>query len=352
MARGVCSLCARGRTRRTPPGAPAVGAALWLAAALGLASCELEEVTTADPEDVIVAEIVLRAGQPQQLAFLHGTLKAGAPATVRGARISVSDAAGRQLVFHELEDKRCTLQPDTAAGDVQGTCYATDLEQAGFGSGFVRPGERYTLRMETADGRLLTGATVVPGTFQLRHPELDPEATTEHRLAPVACTLPAGQPLSITWTAAAGAWVYIAETDLRGLRRALAPRGITVEQDPLRLFGLNITREDTSMVFPTDFGVFERLELERDLLLAIRYGLPPHTLADVVIAAADRNYVHWHRGGNFNPSGLVRIPSIRGDGTGVFASVVPHIFRIIVPDTAADSSGSEYRPCIREPSSP
>jgi hypothetical protein len=61
-------------------------------------------------------------------------------------------------------------------------------------------------------------------------------------------------------------------------------------------------------------------------------------VADVVIAAADRNYVNWERGGNFNPSGLVRIGSVRGDGFGVFGSLVVKSFQIRVGST-------EYPPC-------
>jgi hypothetical protein len=51
-------------------------------------------------------------------------------------------------------------------------------------------------------------------------------------------------------------------------------------------------------------------------------------IADVTIAAADRNYVNWERGGNFNPSGLIRVASIRGDGTGTFGSMVTH--RVVI----------------------
>jgi len=52
--------------------------------------------------------------------------------------------------------------------------------------------------------------------------------------------------------------------------------------------------------------------------------------AAVTIAAADRNYVNWERGGNFNPSGAVRVASIRGGGTGVFGSMVPLTFTVTV----------------------
>jgi hypothetical protein len=67
--------------------------------------------------------------------------------------------------------------------------------------------------------------------------------------------------------------------------------------------------------------VFERFQYDSDLLLAIRDGFPDFTLVELVLAAADRNWVNSVRGGNFNPSGLVRISTVVGDGVGVFASL-------------------------------
>jgi hypothetical protein len=78
------------------------------------------------------------------------------------------------------------------------------------------------------------------------------------------------------------------------------------------------------MMFPTDYGLFDRFDEDKHaVLLAIRDGLPVNVRAEVIVAAADNNYVNWVRGSNFNPSGLVRISSIQGDGTGVFGSLVP-----------------------------
>jgi hypothetical protein len=50
--------------------------------------------------------------------------------------------------------------------------------------------------------------------------------------------------------------------------------------------------------------------------------MPAGTAARVTVSAVDRNYVNWVRGGNFNPSGTVRIPSVEGDGTGFFGTSV------------------------------
>lgn len=93
------------------------------------------------------------------------------------------------------------------------------------------------------------------------------------------------------------------------------------------LFGLSISNQDTTVLFPSEFGLFQRFdEGLTAALIAIQTGLPPGVVADVTVAAADRNYVNWERGGNFNPSGLIRVASIRGAGTGTFGSLVPRRF--------------------------
>ena len=58
--------------------------------------------------------------------------------------------------------------------------------------------------------------------------------------------------------------------------------------------------------------------------------------AEVSITAVDGNYVNWARGGNFNPSGQVRVPSLSGDGTGVFGTTVGRSFDVLVSN---ESSG-------------
>ncbi|HSL69511.1 MAG TPA: hypothetical protein VK864_04675, partial [Longimicrobiales bacterium] len=68
---------------------------------LGLSSlvpsgCELQEVELAIPEDVIIGEVVLRAGASRQLAWLHRTLGTGpaSDATVRNAIVHVRTPGG------------------------------------------------------------------------------------------------------------------------------------------------------------------------------------------------------------------------------------------------------------------
>jgi hypothetical protein len=146
--------------------------------------------------------------------------------------------------------------------------------------------------------------------------------------------LSANSRLEVAWTASPDAWVYAAETNLRGLAPLLAQQGIELERDPLRLFGLSVSSADTTIVFPSEFGLFDRFDDDlTEALAAIQNGLPSGVVADVVVGAADRNYVNWERGGNFNPSGVVRIGNIRGAGAGVFGSMVGKSFQVRVGST-------------------
>jgi hypothetical protein len=206
---------------------------------------------------------------------------------------------------------------------VIGSCYASDAGQR-FD---IIPGERYALRITLPDGGELIGTTTVPADFTVVKP------------ATSVCALPANTRLDVLWTGSPAAWVYAAETNLRGLRRLLEEQGIELDREPLRLFGLSVSASDTSIVFPTEFGLFDRFDNQlTEALAAIQNGLPSGVVADVVIGAADRNYVNWERGGTFNPSGLVRIGNIRGAGTGVFGSMVSKFFQVRVGST-------EHPPC-------
>ena len=280
-----------------------------VAVACALAACDLQEVTVAESEDVVVAEITLRAGDSIQTAFLHRTRQPGVSGVVRDARIEVTNAQGDVLGFLPVDSEACLTEEARGAA---GSCYVSERSDYA-----IVPGETYTLRIELTSGEVMTSATRVPETFTLIRP------------AVAECSLPANTTLPMAWTSSSDAWVYVSETLLHGLAPILRERGIELEDDPLELFGLSISNQDTTVVFPTEFGLFQRFD--EDLtraLIAIQNGLPAGVVADVTIAAADRNYVNWERGGNFNPSGLIRVASIRGDGTGTFGSMVTH--RVVI----------------------
>ena len=284
----------------------------------GPVACELQEVEVAQPDDIIVAEVVLRAAAATQLAWLHRTRGAGQPPTVENAVIEVRSGTGGVLPFFPVGDTLCVQKRNDTDPGTQGSCYASRPN----GMAIV-PGQSYTLSIALPGGKRLTSATTVPGDFRMQRP------------ANTICSVPPMTPLELRWSRSNGTWVYVSETNLRNIRNALVPFNVTIDDDPLRLWGLSLSAADTTIMFPAELGLIDRFDEDRTAaLVLLQRGLPLGVVADVVVAANDRNYVNWERGGSFNPSGPVRVPSIRGDGTGVFGSIVPRSFQIRVNDGA------------------
>lgn len=291
-------------------------------ALLGAVGCELEEVTIVDAEDVIVAEVYLNVAPSQAdneiRAFLHRTIGTSESVEdLRQARVLVSrPGGGKRYLLAPVSVDDCV---DSAPSLEPGACFILD-DTATVDLG---PGEVFELEVTLADGGVIQGATQVPGDFQLD-------------AIPASCRIPPNHLMTLGWSRAREAWAYLNETSIRGLPAALAPEGIDVEEDPLYLLGLSISDADTAIVFPSEFGVFNRLDLDQDLAIRLQSGLPDGVSAEVSITAVDRNFVNWARGGNFNPSGQVRVPSLAGDGTGVFASTLGRRFQVF---SSIDSIG-------------
>ena len=178
------------------------------------------------------------------------------------------------------------------------------------------PGDVAQLRIALPADGLVQASSSIPGTFDLLRPEAN------------HCVLPPKQNFEITWSVASGAQAYLSETTISGLDAALQPLGIDAEHEPLRLMGLSVSSTDTVIVYPSQLGIFSRTEIEQDLAAELQEGLPPGTEAEVAIAAVDRNFVNWARGQGFNPTGVVRVPSVIGDGTGFFGSAVVRVFSL------------------------
>ena len=292
---------------------------LGLALAVVGAGCELQEVTTSPAADFIVAEVLLEAGADSQFAYLQRSAGQGS-VRVPDAQVTVTDTEGRSLHFQPVGYWRC-LAPEPANPEVAGSCYAAS--SAGVP---IRPGETYQLLVKTADGSQLTGRTQVPALLSLQQPTVR------------ACALPPDTSLELRWGVVAGAWVYDIEASFTDIFPILVQRGVVADTPnvPLRLQGLAITATDTTLVIPSELGLFQRFEAElHPILLALSRGLPEGVSGEVIVAAADRNYVNWVRGGAFNPSGQVRVPSVGGDGTGVFGSFTSARLHLVV---ARDSS--------------
>jgi hypothetical protein len=316
------------RLRRTPHRGRWVFAGV-LAVALG--GCELQEVTLAEPPvDAVIVEGLVQLETPL-IAFsgvpisadrisvlLHRTVQGdeGLNAPVPGAVVEVRNRRGGTYPLAEIGDPGPCVSSTPVEGT--GTCYLlTPPELNAFPP--LEPGDTLDLTVTLEDGGVARSTTVLPGAFDLIGPAHEQ-----------TCVIPPNTAFPFTWSLSEGAWAYLAETQIFGLTDALAPRGIDVEVDPLFLVGLSVSASDTTIAFPAEFGVFDRFDLQREVAVVLQEGMPPGTWAQVAIAAVERNWVNWVRGGNFNPSGTVRIPSVTGDATGFFGAASTRWVEVLV----------------------
>ena len=317
-----------GRRSGHRPGRRALFGALVAATVAGTGTaCDLTSSVEIEPADVIVVEAYLRARAGVQEVFLYRTLPRGSGSLeVDGATVVATGPIGsdreRQVEFSPTDNASVCAVSDQLPGDGIGTCYMGLLAP--------EPGQTYTLEVRTADGLELSGATTLPGDFELRQPVIHGD---RHDPVPDSCVVRSDERLELIWTQSEGARSYIIEAGFTGLADGLSARGVTDPPDDLDLTGLAVGQADTTLVFPNELGVFDRFSLDRDVALALQQGLPTGAAADIVVAAGDQNYVNWIRGGNFNPSGQVRVPSITGDGTGVFGSLVAERVTILSETT-------------------
>jgi hypothetical protein len=286
-------------------------------ALLFLSACELTESSLAEPDDVLIAEGYIRVGDgfDQITVFLHWTAGTGDTEVLQDASVVIFPQGQPEVRLEPTSFHDC-IQSDVNQ-EPEGVCFIPP----GNSDNVMAPGTRAELQVRLPDGRELQGATVIPDEIQLIRPSDE-----------WACRLPPGRQLRLLWNRSPGAWAYSAEAELSGLRAALAPQGIVAEEDSVALLGLAVSEADTTIVFPREFGVFNRFDLQQEVAIALQDGLPLGSQGVVAVAALDRNYVNWLRGGNFNPSGAVRISSLRGDGIGVLASAVRRSVRILGTD--------------------
>lgn len=326
---GVAScLWARVRSRGAADTVGPITVASVAGAALFATACEITEVTIAAPEDVIVAEVnVVLDLDPdgdritlEALAYLHRTQNRSEEDEVSGARVQVSGASGGIVLLAEQDSGAVCLDPPFAIGDTLpelrfdvGSCYRARVSPSPFS-----PGERLELEIVIPDGRTLTAVSRAPGAFSF--------VGLTHEGG--QCRLEPDTNYRFMWTPSEDTWSYVADTRIEGLPEALADRDIEAP-DSLYLLGLSIGRDDTDIVFPRQFGFFDFFDEDsRDLIRALQDGLPEGAWAAISLVAIDRNWTNWVRGGNFNPSGQVRIPSVFGDGTGVFGTAIQRRIRV------------------------
>ena len=292
-----------------------------LAAAPVLGGCALTEVTVTESEDVVIAETQLTINLQNDggtslnvYAYLHRTLSGERADEVEGAIVRVSGASNAVVHLEAADSGGVCLAPLRKEDDEEeddefepdiGSCYRASVAPSPFS-----PGETLELEIVVPDGRTLTGVSQVPDDFDfigLTHED-------------GSCRIEPDTNYRFNWTEAAGTWSYLSDAWIEGLPEALAGRDVEAP-DSLYLTGFAIGAKDTDILFPGEYGLFNLGEgANADLLRILDDGLPGGASAEVAFAATDRNWVNWARGGNFNPSGLIRIPSVFGDGTGFFGT--------------------------------
>ena len=311
-----------------------------------LGGCALTEVTVTESEDVVIAEAQATINLDNDggtslsvYAYLHRTLSGERADEVEGAIVRVSGASNAVVHLEAADSGSVCLAPLREEDDEEdddfeldvGSCYRASVSPSPFS-----PGETLELEIVVPDGRTLTGVSQVPDAFDFiglahedGHCRIEPD--TNYRF---------------NWTEAAGTWSYLSDTWIEGLPEALAGQDVEVP-DSLYLTGFAIGEKDTDILFPGEYGLFDLGEqADADLLRILDDGLPGGATAEVAFAATDRNWVNWARGGNFNPSGLIRIPSVFGDGTGFFGTATQRTLNV------SAEPGGEGKPPLCGPAAP
>ena len=319
-----------GRPRQARRVDAGLATSVVLAVASMLGGCALTEVTVTESEDVVIAEaqlaINLEADGGMSLsvyAYLHRTLSGERADEVEGAMVRVSGASNAVVHLEAADSGGVCLAPLIEEDDEEeeddfqldiGSCYRASVSPSPFS-----PGETVELEVIVPDGRTLTGVSRIPDAFDFiglthedGHCRIEPD--TNYRF---------------NWTEAAGTWSYLSDTWIEGLPEALEGQDVEAP-DSLYLTGFAIGEKDTDILFPGEYGLFDLGEgADADLLRILDDGLPGGASAEVAFAATDRNWVNWARGGNFNPSGLIRIPSVFGDGSGFFGTATQRLLNVV-----------------------
>lgn len=312
-----------------------------LAAAVSAASwgCELVEVEAAPPDDVVVAEAVVLlvadsgggSGFSMSVsALLHRTRRDAAADPVDGATVRVAGQDGRTVMLLPAPRvERCGL--DSLNWDWARDMYGASCYRAAESEPLFAPGDKLALEVVLAGGGVLKGASQIPSPFAM--PDL--------RLAGGVCGMRPETHQRIDWTEAGGAWAYKNEAQITGYDPG---KGTGYRPDSLHLELLAIGRDETGLVFPRAFGLAEYVEgtYDRELITRLRSGLPDGASAALSVTAIDRNWMNWTRNSGITFSGVVRTPSVFGDGTGAFATGVQRRFEVTVGgDTGAPACGPE-----------
>ena len=291
-----------------------------------LAACLLDLTDVREPALVIASATVILTVDPVDstvrstdvLAFL---VRDSVDERVREATVRIVDESGRTLRLEELSDTAevCRAKRATTAG----TCYVASAPSA-----YFAPLAELSLRVVLSDGRQLFGTSTIPALFtpsrlSLRDGRCRAEPETNYR---------------IEWGGVEGAWAHVAEAEFTGLRRSLWSF-----PHPLYLSAawMASSYRDHNMGFPRKLIVDDVPRHARRAARRLESGLPWGVTARLAVAAIDRNWANWIRPGQVHVAGEVPVPSVFGDGTGMFGTAVRWTATIESRD-AGDEDGLVY----------
>ncbi len=276
---------------------------------LAFGACELAQVELEPVPELVVAAVSvvltidpLDATQVDTRAFaLVAVSERENPREIPGASVTVVGESGRSLRLREVSDPlvTCVTQLEGHTRPPAGSCHVAAVPGAHFA-----PGERLSLTVELPDGGILRGESRMPGVF----------APTGLSLRAGRCRLDPDTGYQFNWAHSAGSWAYIAEARLAGL-------GDLWPYEESLLLEATLRRNDKPhLAFPRDllFKIVDEWELAR----VLHEGLPAGASAQIAVGALDRNWANWVRLGRIDLEGEVRIPSVFGDGTGMFGTAV------------------------------
>ena len=308
--------------------------AFLAAVAIGVAGCDLTVVEILPSGDLVTAGVTVVVtvdpADPSRIETrMLARLTRGRDVfdnLVPGASVWITGESGRSIELVEEADPRsacATPLPKAIAerrGDDArlpiGSCYTVTTSSA-----YFAPGEQLSLTITMADGETLQGVTRIPGAF----------APSGLSVNGGRCRMEPGTNYRFAWPPAEAAWAYIGEAEITGLSPELWPR-----DDALHLPVTSIG-DQTGMMFPRDF-LFEVIDIrEGSLYRTLHAGLPEGAAADIAIGAVDRNWTNWVRPGRLLPQGEVRVPSVFGDGTGMFGAAVR--WKVSVESRHAEGEG-------------
>ncbi len=270
-----------------------VGARRWWGALLllpAIAACEIATDTVASPEPRVIVHAVLNPDAAEQVILVESSLtgRVTIDSTVRFDALDPIRTAGGE----PITDATVQLFRDDQTGGVEAVQTIRNTRRTGRYTVSrealtIEPGVRYRLRVQTADGREVTGETRVPSAPAGWVPG-DGEV-----VQPISINR-AVDTLRLNWTASDGARTYAIRVETPN-----GPWFLFSDSTQFALSGTlrNFFAADLPSVF---YPGFDQL---------------------VSVAAVDVNFYDYNRSGNDPFGGTGLISSVRG-GIGLFGSML------------------------------